>query len=338
LISEAKSATLKHLLAKLVRERDQGEGKMSKQKILGSILGLAVGDALGVPVEFKSRTALKSSPVNRMIGYGTHNQPAGTWSDDSSLIFCLMESLCDGFDLTDIGYRFVRWLYEDYWTPHGRVFDVGIATRQAISRLRNGVDPVEAGGTDEYSNGNGSLMRILPVALYFADSGIGELLDATHKVSCLTHAHPRSQMACGVYNLMVVELLKGTPPIESYLRAIDLATGAYSVSPFSEELSHFSRIFSRQIHEAAEDDIQSSGYVIRTLEASLWAFLRSNNFAEAVLTAINLGGDTDTTGAVTGGLAGVHYGLEAISEEWMNALAKHSEILELGKKFCRETD
>ena len=309
---------------------------MSKERILGGILGLAVGDALGVPVEFKSRTAIKRATVNRMLGYGTHHQPAGTWSDDSSLTFCIIESLCDGFDLSDIGHRFVQWLDRGYWTPHGQVFDVGGATRQAISRLRDGVDPVEAGGIDEYSNGNGSLMRILPVALYFADSGIAEMLDATHKVSCLTHAHPRSQMACGFYNLMVVELLKGTPPMESYLKALDLATDAYSISPFSEELSYFSRIFSRRIHEEAGNDIQSSGYVIHTLEASIWAFLRSSSFAEAVLSAVNLGDDTDTTGAVTGGLAGVHYGLEAIPEEWINALARRSEILELGEKLCDE--
>jgi ADP-ribosyl-[dinitrogen reductase] hydrolase len=315
---------------------NQGKGRMNEQRILGGILGLAVGDALGVPVEFKSRAALKRSPVTRMLGYGTHHQPEGTWSDDSSLTFCLIESLCNGFDMSDIGHRFVRWLDENYWTPHGRVFDVGIATSQAISRLRSGVDPVEAGGTDEYSNGNGSLMRILPVALYFADSGIEEMLDATHKVSCLTHAHPRSQMACGFYNLMVVELLKVGSPVESYLRAVDLATNVYNVSPFSEELSHFSKIFGRQIHEETESAIQSSGYVIHTLEASIWAFLRSASFAEAVLTAVNLGGDTDTTGAVTGGLAGVYYGLESIPEEWINALAKYSEILELGEKLCRK--
>ena len=124
--------------------------------------------------------------------------------------------------------------------------------------------------------------------------------------------------------------------MESYLRAVDLATGAYSVSPFSEELSHFSRIFGRQIHEEAEDAIRSSGYVIHTLEASIWAFLRSSSFAEAVLSAVNLGKDTDTTGAVTGGLAGVYYGLESIPEEWINALVKRPEILELGEKLCRK--
>jgi len=306
---------------------------MDKQKVLGGILGLAVGDALGVPVEFKRRTSLKMDPVTGMLGHGTHYQPEGTWSDDSSLTFCLVESLCNGFDLRDIGYRFVLWLDEGYWTPHGEVFDVGNTTFQAISKLKSGVDPVQAGGSDEYSNGNGSLMRILPVALYFANSVLEEMLEATHKVSCLTHAHPRSQMACGFYSLMVVELLKEASPLEAYFRTIDCAVDTYSLSPFLEELNHFDRLFSKQIHKEPENTIQSSGYVIHTLEASIWSFLRGANFAEAVLSAVNLGGDTDTTGAITGGLAGVYYGLEAIPKEWIDTLARHSEILELSEKF-----
>ncbi len=309
---------------------------MDRQEVLGGVFGVAVGDALGVPVEFKKRSALKAKAVTKMLGYGTHHQPEGTWSDDSSLTFCLIESLCGGFDLSDIDHRFVRWLDEGYWTPHGEVFDVGNTTSRAISRLRAGADPVKAGETGQYSNGNGSLMRILPVALYFANSEIGDILEAAHEVSCLTHAHPRSQMACGFYNLMVVGLLKGASPQEAYLWAIDHAVQAYKISPYAEELDHFNRLFGKRIHEETEDAIQSSGYVIHTLEASIWAFLRASTFAEAVLLAVNLGNDTDTTGAVTGGLAGVYYGLEGIPEEWVTILARYSDILELSERFYQK--
>jgi len=309
---------------------------MDEQKMLGGLVGVAVGDALGVPVEFWSRAELKAKPVTGMRGYGSHNQPPGTWSDDSSLTLCLAESLCHGFDLQDIGNRFVRWFDEGYWTPYGVAFDIGNTTYRAIARLRTGVEPTQAGGRGEYDNGNGSLMRTLPIALYFAKADTAELLDAAHRVSCLTHAHPRSQMACGFYSLIAVRLLRGDTPLEAYYGAVEDAVEAYSVPPFSQELAHFGRLFTRRIHEEAEDAIRSSGYVIHTLEASLWTFLRASSFEESVLTAVNLGGDTDTTGAVTGGLAGVYYGLDGIPRDWVNSLARVADILDLGKRLCAQ--
>ncbi|OXS59792.1 hypothetical protein B1A99_09630 [Cohnella sp. CIP 111063] len=140
-----------------------------KSKIINGVVGLCLGDALGVPVEFRSREVLERQPVSEMIGYGTYNQPPGTWSDDSSLTFCLMESICQcrQIDLYDIADKFSSWLWEGYWTSHGEVFDVGIATKKAIEKLTEEfVRPDFAGGQDEYSNGNGSLMRILPLAFY----------------------------------------------------------------------------------------------------------------------------------------------------------------------------
>ena len=310
--------------------REVAVGKNSlRKKSIGGIVGVAVGDALGVPVEFMSRSVLKADQVTDMLGHGTHNQPKGTWSDDSSLTFCLVESLCSGFDLQDIGRHFVRWVDEGYWTPYGNVFDIGNVTSQAISKLRTGITPTQAGGAHERSNGNGSLMRILPVALYFANSEAEELLTATHEVSCLTHAHPRSQMACGFYNMMIVELLKGKSQQGAYFCAVESFVDAYNTPSFSSELSHFHRLLQMQIHEEPEDTVNSSGYVVHTLESSMWAFLRSSSFDEAVLSAINLGEDTDTTGAVAGGLAGVYYGLDAIPGKWVEALARSSDVLEL---------
>ena len=144
-----------------------------------------------------------------MIGYGTYNLPPGTFSDDSSLTFCLAEALTSGFDLNTIGQNFVKWYHENYWTPHGNVFDIGIATRQAISRLAHGENPELAGGSDEYNNGNGSLMRILPLIFDLLDKPINKRFDITKQVSSITHGHIRSIIACFYYLEFAKKILEG---------------------------------------------------------------------------------------------------------------------------------
>ena len=168
-------------------------------KTLSGLMGVCVSDALGVPVEFSSRAERITSPVTKMLGYGTWNQPPGTWSDDSSLMLCLAESLCSGYAVNDIAKLFRRWYRENYWTAHGNVFDIGNTTYQAIISLEKGIPPLLAGGTGENSNGNGSLMRILPMAYLHEILTFPDLIAKVHEVSCITHAHLRSQMACGIY-------------------------------------------------------------------------------------------------------------------------------------------
>jgi ADP-ribosylglycohydrolase len=303
-------------------------------KILSGFMGVCVGDALGVPVEFSPRAERIKSPVTKMLGYGTWNQPPGTWSDDSSLMLCLADSLCSGYDVDDIGKSFCRWYRENYWTAHGEVFDIGNTTYTAIINLEKGIPALQAGGTGESSNGNGSLMRILPMAYLHETLTFPELLTKVHEVSCITHGHLRSQMACGIYISIAIELLQGADLATAYVQGLQKIQEIYTSSQYIGEKSHFQRVFSGKIAALPIEEINSGGYVIDTLEASIWCLLNSSSYAESVIKAVNLGGDTDTTAAVTGGLAGIYYGLENIPPEWVEQIARQQDIIDLSSRFA----
>ncbi len=308
-----------------------------KDRVLGGLWGALVGDALGVPVEFESRAEIRSNPVVGMRGHGTHRQPPGTWSDDSSLLLCTADSLLsDEFDTEDMGKRFVAWYQEKLWTPWGKVFDAGVATSQALARIANGMRAEMAGGDGQYSNGNGSLMRILPAALRFAEQPANVLLDRVHRASAITHRHPRSQMACGLYSLVTRELLAGSVAPVAFKRALDAFRSFYEPDPYwAVELDYFQLVAAEDLGTRPESEIDSSGYVVHTLTASLWCLLTTSNYPDCVLKAVNLGGDTDTTGCVAGGLAGVAYGLQSIPAEWIQQLARHQELDQLFNEFTR---
>lgn len=304
------------------------------EKIKAVLFGVAVGDALGVPVEFSTRLERHSSPVREMIGYGTYNQPPGTWSDDSSLTFCLAEALCQEFNLQKVAQNFVRWLLEGFWTPYGNAFDVGNTTYEAVERLNRGVSPLKSGNTDEHSNGNGSLMRILPLLFYIHNKPIAERYELTKQVSAITHAHIRSVVACFYYLEYALHLLNGKDKFEAYYTLQKEFAGVLKQFQVSlQEINYFNRLLQSDISQLSETEIKSSGYVLHTLEASIWCLLTTNNYKDAVLKAVNLGGDTDTTGAVTGGLAGLLYGFEAIPSEWIQQLARHKDIETLAEKL-----
>lgn len=304
-------------------------------QIKSALFGVAVGDALGVPVEFNNRETISKNPVTDMIGYGTFNLPAGTWSDDSSLTFCLAEALTQNFDLNIIGQNFVKWTHENYWTPRGHVFDIGIATSQAISRLANGEKPELAGGFDETDNGNGSLMRILPLLFYLLDKPITERYDITKKVSSITHGHIRSVIACFYYLEFAKQIIDGKGKFEIYRNLqTEFTNYLISLSINPTEIAKFDRLLKGNIDELDKDEIQSSGYVLHTLEASIWCLLTTDNYKEAVLKAVNLGSDTDTTGAVTGGLAGLLYGFENIPKKWIQKIARYDDINNLAERLA----
>lgn len=307
---------------------------MKPTAIHSAIFGLVVGDALGVPVEFKSRGYLTQYPVTDMLAYGTHDQSLGTWSDDSSLTLCLAESLCGGYNLDDIAQKFLKWFNAEVWTPHGDVFDIGIATSEAIKMIKRGADPVLCGGASEMDNGNGSLMRILPLLFYLQDEkDLKIIFQRVKEVSSITHAHFRSVFACFIYIVYGLELLKGIDKREAYFNMqIKLKKFIVDNDFEQKEIDLFKRVLIGDVFTVNENEIFSSGYVLHSLEASLWSVLTTESYKDAVLKAINLGEDTDTTGAITGGLAGLIYGFKSISENWVNSIVKKVEI----ENLCEE--
>lgn len=288
----------------------------TEKQIYAGIMGLAVGDALGVPYEFRKRDTFK---CEGMTGWGTHNQPPGTWSDDTSLTLATMASIveCGKIDLNDIMRKFSLWYTANEFTAHGETFDCGNITAAAIFRfIVKGVGVHECGGIGEMDNGNGALMRILP--LTFVPVSYGEI----NKITGLTHAHEISKKACRLYLCVAETILRGKPFRPLYTdRCI---WGRY-----------FSRV--RDIWRLKRDEIKSSGYVVDTLEAALWCLYHTYNYKDCVLAAINLGEDTDTTAAVAGGLAGLLYGVggeKGIPEEWINQIARKEYIKELCEQLA----
>lgn len=300
--------------------------------IKSGIFGVCIGDALGVPVEFKKREDLKKFPVTDYLEYMSWNQPKGTWSDDSSLTLCLADELSKGYDLEKIGQSFVKWVKYGHWTAHGKLFDIGGTTRHSIARLIKGESARFSGNIFEEDNGNGSLMRILPLAFYLKDEeNIEKLYQTVKEVSSITHGHFRSVFACFVYVIFAIELINGKSKKEAY-DYIQKITLEYAENQgFNpKEIQLFDRILNNDISTFPEDEIKSSGYVLHSLEASLWCFLNSESYSEAVLKAVNLGEDTDTTGAITGGIAGIFYGFENIPDEWIADLVRKDDI----EKLC----
>ncbi|MEM6272743.1 MAG: ADP-ribosylglycohydrolase family protein [Bacteroidota bacterium] len=309
-----------------------------------ALLGGAIGDALGVPVEFRSRAELKHNPVTTMRGYGTYHQPPGTWSDDSSLTFCLAESLAQGFSLPDLTRRFINWRDHAYWTPHGKLFDIGITTAKAITRLtrmmkesRTTDFPQLTAETDEYTNGNGSLMRILPLYFYLkapSDLSIEAQFRTIHEVSALTHGHIRAALACLHYLLLADEIVAGRDKVAAFQTAVTRIQAFFTTANIApSEREQFRKLLSPDFSLTPEQDIRSSGYVVHSLEAAIWCFLNAETYPDTVLKAVNLGSDTDTTAAIAGGLAGLYYGAAQIPTEWLAVLVRRPEIEGLAQRL-----
>jgi ADP-ribosylglycohydrolase len=286
-------------------------------RLAGGLYGLLVGDALGVPYEFHAPAEIpprQSIDMNPPAGFARAHRgtPPGTWSDDGAQALALLASLLDvdGFDPHDFGARLVAWLDQGHYTPDRRVFDCGGQTGRALDALRRGAAPLDAGPAHESDNGNGSLMRVLPLALWHRGDE-AELVELAHAQSRLTHGHLRAQVCCALYCLWARALLEGQAA--GWDEAAAVLGRLYRSEP-----AHLSELefVTRPEHGRR---IRSGGYVLTTLWAAR-AVLEEDSYEAVLRAAIALGEDTDTLACVAGGLAGIRHGIEAIPGHWLAAL------------------
>ena len=302
-------------------------------KLLSMIMGVAVGDTLGLPAQFYSRKVLDKYPLVKMVE--SEEGAAGTYSDDTAMTLCTLASFTENnwqLDLQDIMKRFIDWYGHGYMAVNHKTIDVGIATGKAIQRAYDGVPLDKCGGADEWDCGNGSLMRIAPVIFYLQRNAQSDILKTVSTISSLTHAHQRCIMCCYIYVVLGLQLLKnpGQDKNELFKKTMP-SLAAYVKEKFApDETGLLARLYDiENFINLSRDEIKSSGYVIDTLEASLWCFLKTDNFKDCILKAVNLGDDADTVAAIVGAYAGLYYGLDAIPKEWVGSLLGKENIYKL---------
>ena len=310
---------------------------MDPDRQRGALLGLAVGDGLGAAVEF-----MPPGTFERVVGFragGPHGLAPGEWTDDTSMALALADSIASvGWDLNDQARRYVAWWQRGDYSVTGRCFDIGITTRVALSRFLQCHDARQSGDPSPRASGNGSIMRLAPVPMAFGHC-LGQetdrLVERLSESSLPTHASPQCRSACAYLGLVLAGLMHGLP------REQVLATGWPPVAALlaagwvHEEVAEVARGSFRQ---RQPPEIRGSGYVVRSLEAALWAFHAAADFRAAVLAAVNLGDDADTTGAVCGQLAGAYWGESGIPPEWRNGLAKHYILDQMARRLIRCAD
>lgn len=312
------------------------------------LLGMAIGDAVGVPVEFQSRQQREKDPVTDMREYGVHGQPIGTWSDDSQLAFNMLESLIWGWNLKDMGERFVSWYRHGTWTPHGRVFDAGFTTISAIEKFEKGIYPPNmCGGMSITSNGNGSVMRILPIVPYFIHNNIDSSViryKMCSDLSSITHAHPISVMSCFILTEFARHLyFSRTSLHKNNIKRQALMNMKLEINSIKDLIPFNPQFFDKfklildgnalEFEKLDENLFSGDGFCVNTVMTSIFCILTTDNYKDAVLKAVNFGDDTDTTACVTGGLAGILYGKEGIPTEWVDNLVKKDDIIDLATRY-----
>ena len=292
-----------------------------ESRTLGALVGLAAGDALGTTLEFRRPGSF--APLTDMIGGGPFGLKPGQWTDDTSMALCLAESLleCGGFDPVDQLQRYVRWYREGHHSSTGRCFDIGNTVRDALMRFERTGEPW-CGSTAPNTAGNGSLMRLAPVPLFFSrdpDEAIARAADS----SKTTHGAAEAVDACRYYCGLMIGALQGVTKEDLLQPMFTPVAGLWDREPLSPKIANVARgSFLRN----GPPDIRGTGYVVESMEAALWAFARSTSFRQGALLAVNLGDDADTTGAIYGQLAGAFYGVEAIPDEWRSKLTARETL------------
>ncbi|MGE0023566.1 MAG: ADP-ribosylglycohydrolase family protein [Hyphomicrobium sp.] len=300
------------------------------ERYRGSLLGLAVGDALGTTLEFQPPGSFE--PIDDMVGGGPFCLRPGEWTDDTSMALCLAESLIerDGFDPIDQMQRYVRWFRRGHLSSNGRCFDIGNTVRKALQKFEQTGEPF-CGSGDSRSAGNGSLMRLAAVPLFFAGTP-REAIDRAADSSRTTHAAPEAVDACRYLAALLIGAVNGASKDELLADHFDPVPGLWRERPLSPKIA---AIAAGSFKRRMPPEIRGRGYVVDSLEAALWAFHCGESFRDGALLAVNLGDDADTTGAVYGQLAGAFYGETAIPESWRNKIAGRDLIFSYAERLLR---
>ncbi len=299
-----------------------------EERFKGALLGLACGDAVGTTVEFKPRGTF--APVTDMVGGGPFALHPGEWTDDTSMALCLAVSLLEkgSFDPRDQMERYRRWQTSGYLSSNGRCFDIGNTVAQALARYAESGDPY-SGSTDPYSAGNGSLMRLAPVPMYYVED-LERVAYYAAESSRTTHGAREAVDACRLFGVMIALALRGADK-ESVLRA-----GESQAEVLGDLAPAIAAIARGEYREKNVSEIKGSGYVVQSLEAALWAFWHTPDYRSAILEATNLGNDADTTAAICGQIAGAAYGVGAIPRSWLEKLAKRQFIEDVAHRLYKE--
>jgi ADP-ribosyl-[dinitrogen reductase] hydrolase len=293
-----------------------------KNKALGSFFGLAVGDALGAAVEFKKRGTFEV--VKDMRAGGPHGLAAGFWTDDTSMALCLAESLIEkGFKLQDQLKRYLKWYREGYLSSTGSCFDIGANTARSLEYYE---ENQKLPPKRDRAAGNGSIMRLAPVPIYFKDD-FKEAVKYSGESSLTTHNNQMAVDSCRYLGGLLQQFINARIEMEAFKIKVIKDT-AVDLELDERVIAAVNGAFKKE-----KSEIKSDGFVINTLEASLWSLLNSDSFEEAVLKAVNLGDDADTVAAVTGQLAGAYYGYEAIPDKWLNKLADYDLLQKIAEKL-----
>jgi len=288
----------------------------------GAMVGLAAGDALGTTVEFCLPGSFE--PLTDMIGGGIFDLEPGQWTDDTSMALCLGVSLiqCKGFDVNDQMRRYIRWRDDGYASCVGICFDIGNTVATALEDYLKHGDPY-AGRTEDRFGGNGSLMRLAPVPLAYAHDP-PQAISLSGEMSRTTHAASEPVDACRYYGGLIVASLSGIDKQELLGERYCPVAGQWKRADLSPRIDE---VAAGSFKHRQPPEITGSGYVVKSLEAALWAFWHTETFKEGALWAVNLGNDADTTGAIYGQLAGAYYGLDAIPVDWRDKVANFDEII-----------
>ena len=296
----------------------------------GSLLGLAVGDAMGTTLEFQRPGTFE--PIYTIVGGGLFRLERGQWTDDTSMALCLAESLinCDGFDPADQMKIYVRWYREGYRSSTGRCFDIGRTTLEALQRFENTGDPY-SGSTESQSAGNGSLMRLAPIPLFFANNPV-KAIKYCAESSRTTHGADEAVDACRYFGGLILGAVNGASKEDLLAPQHTPVAGLWEEAPLTPAIW---RVAAGSFKIKNPPEIKGTGYVVQSLEAALWAFYTTDNFRDGLLKAVNLGDDADTTGAVYGQLAGAFYGVDGIPAEWREVIQDKDEILKMADELLR---